>query len=52
MTNSRNAFLARIATILDEATHRFQVVLLTCHPERYRRLPDAEFFDLEKLVAP
>jgi exonuclease SbcC len=44
--------LARIATILDEAADRFQIVLLTCHPERYRGLPNAEFFDLERIVAP
>lgn len=41
--------LARIATLLDEAAERFQIVLLTCHPERYRGLPNAEFFDLEQL---
>ncbi len=39
--------LVRITTILDEAAERFQIVLLTCHPERYRGLPRAEFFDLE-----
>ena len=43
--------LARIATILDEAAERFQIVLLTCHPERYRGLEKATFFDLEKLVS-
>jgi len=43
--------LARIMTILDEAAERFQIVLLTCHPERYRGLPNARFFDLEGLVA-
>lgn len=43
--------LARIATILDEAADRFQIVLLTCHPERYRGLPNAKFFDLEEIVS-
>ncbi|NOX53265.1 MAG: SMC family ATPase [Planctomycetes bacterium] len=38
--------LARIATILDEAAERFQILLLTCHPERYRGLAEASFFDL------
>ncbi len=42
--------LARITTILDEAAERFQIVLLTCHPERYRGLPTARFFDLETIV--
>ncbi|GIW93351.1 MAG: hypothetical protein KatS3mg110_1392 [Pirellulaceae bacterium] len=43
--------LARIQTILDEAADRFQVVLLTCHPERYFALKDVKSFDLEKLAA-
>ena len=43
--------LARIATILDEVAERFQIVLLTCHPERYRGLPNARFFDLESIAA-
>jgi uncharacterized protein YhaN len=43
--------LARIATILDEAAERFQIILLTCHPERYRGLPAAKFFDLQEIVA-
>lgn len=42
--------LARIAAILDECAERFQIVLLTCHPERYRGLPSAEFFDLERIA--
>ena len=44
--------LARIATILDETADRFQILLLTCHPERYRGLPNAKFFDLEKKITP
>ena len=43
--------LVRIATILDEAAERFQIILLTCHPERYRGLPSAKFFDLENIAA-
>ncbi len=43
--------LTRIATILDEAAERFQIILLTCHPERYRGLPNAEFFDLEQIIS-
>ena len=42
--------LARIATILDEVAQRFQIVLLTCHPERYRGLPNATFHDLEAIA--
>lgn len=41
--------LARIAAILGDFSERFQIVLLTCHPERYRGLAGAEFFDLESI---
>jgi DNA repair exonuclease SbcCD ATPase subunit len=43
--------LARIAKILGECAERFQIVLLTCHPERYRGLPNATFFDVEELAS-
>jgi len=43
--------LARIVQVLEEAAERFQIVMLTCHPERYRGLPGAKFFDLEEIVA-
>ena len=39
--------LGRIANILKESAQRFQIVLLTCHPERYSSLANAKFFDLE-----
>ena len=42
--------VARIVTILEEVAERFQIVLFTCHPERYRGLPQAKFFDLAELV--
>ena len=38
--------LSRIANILEESAQRFQIVLLTCHPERYSSLSKATFFDL------
>jgi len=38
---------ARLLTLLEEATERLQIVILTCHPERYRALEDAKFFELE-----
>lgn len=41
--------LARIMTLLEESAERLQILLLTCHPERYRALSGAEFFDLESL---
>jgi uncharacterized protein YhaN len=50
-TFTDTARLARIVQILEEAAERFQIVMLTCHPERYRGLPGARFFDLEQIVA-
>jgi DNA repair exonuclease SbcCD ATPase subunit len=41
--------VARIVSILEEAAERFQIVLLTCHPERYRGISSARFFDLAEL---
>ncbi len=40
---------ARILTILEEAADRLQVLVLTCHPERYRALTGAQFIDLEMM---
>lgn len=44
--------LTRIAQILAEAADRFQIVLLTCHPERYHGLPHTKFFDLQAHINP
>ena len=43
--------LARVLTLLEECTDRLQIVILTCHPERYRGLEQATFFDLKELVS-
>ncbi len=42
--------LARTLTLIEEAAERLQIVILTCHPERYRGLERARFIDLEALV--
>lgn len=42
--------LARVLTLIEEAADRLQIVILTCHPERYRGLAGARFMDLEALV--
>jgi len=42
--------MARVMTILKEAAQHLQVLILTCHPERYRRLVGAKFIDLEGVV--
>lgn len=43
--------LARIIRILEEAAQRFQIVLLSCHPERYRHLGNVDMFDLVQLAS-
>ena len=40
--------LARIHGILGELSQRLQIMVLTCHPERYRGVPDANFIELEQ----
>lgn len=51
LTATDTGRLARILSILDEFGQRLQMLILTCHPERYRGLVDARFFDLEDLAA-
>lgn len=42
--------LARVLSIIEEVAERLQVLVLTCHPERYRGLEGARFFDLEAIL--
>lgn len=42
---------ARILTVLEDYAQRLQMLIFTCHPERYRGLSGAQFFDLTKLSA-
>jgi uncharacterized protein YhaN len=41
--------LARALSVLEEKAQRMQILILTCHPERYRGLTDTQFFDLETI---
>jgi hypothetical protein len=50
LTATDTARLARIMTILEEEAQRLQLLILTCHPERYGGLSGVKFIDLEKLV--
>ena len=50
-TATDTARLARVIKILEETAERFQVLLLSCHPERYRHLKNVQFFDLTQLTA-
>ena len=42
--------LARVMGVLEVAAQRLQVLILTCHPERYRGLAGANFVELEAVV--
>jgi uncharacterized protein YhaN len=42
--------MARVLAVLEEEAQRLQIVILTCHPERYRGLENAQFVDLEAAV--
>jgi len=50
MTFTDAGRMARVLAILEEEAQRLQIVILTCHPERYRGLEGAGFVDLEALV--
>ncbi|WP_269526420.1 AAA family ATPase [Coraliomargarita parva] len=39
--------LARLLTLMEEVSDRLQIIILTCHPERYRALEEAKFFELK-----
>ena len=43
--------LARVIRILEEAGQRLQVLILTCHPERYLGLDGAHFADLDEILS-
>ncbi len=40
---------ARVLSVLEEATQKLQLLVLTCHPERYQGLSNASFIDLEAI---
>lgn len=42
--------LARIMTLLEESAERLQILILTCHPERYGGLKGGKFVDLELAI--
>jgi DNA repair exonuclease SbcCD ATPase subunit len=50
LTSTDTGRLAKVMNILEEAAQRLQLLILTCHPERYRGLKSGHFFDLEPIV--
>jgi hypothetical protein len=50
MTYTDAGRMARVLAVLEEEAQRLQIVILTCHPERYRGLEGAGFVDLEAVL--
>jgi uncharacterized protein YhaN len=50
LTATDSGRLALVMAILEEAAQRLQILVLTCHPERYRGLEGANFIDLESIL--
>jgi DNA repair exonuclease SbcCD ATPase subunit len=50
LTASDAGRLARVMNVLEEAAQDLQILILTCHPERYRALKTGHFFDLEEAL--
>jgi DNA repair exonuclease SbcCD ATPase subunit len=50
MTSTDAGRMARVMAILEEEAQHLQMVILTCHPERYRGLNGASFVDLEAVM--
>ncbi len=49
LTATDRVRLGRVLQALDDASERLQVIILTCHADRYERLAKARFFELEAL---
>ena len=45
LTATDSVRLGRVLEVLDEKAKKLQVIVLTCHPERYQPLSSAKFFD-------
>ncbi|MCI0587997.1 MAG: hypothetical protein L0323_14285 [Planctomycetes bacterium] len=51
LTATDTGRLARILSVLEESARELQILILTCHPERYRGLDGTRFTDLEGILA-
>ncbi|MBI5586712.1 MAG: AAA family ATPase [Deltaproteobacteria bacterium] len=50
LTFTDAARMARVLDVLEESARRLQILIITCHPERYRGFATARFIDLEEMV--
>ncbi len=51
LTATDSPRFARILTILEELVSTLQILVLTCHPEKYGALTGARFIDLQELTS-
>lgn len=49
LTMSDTARFARILKLLEESAEKMQILIFTCHPERYGGLENSRMFDIEGL---
>jgi hypothetical protein len=50
LTFTDNERLPRIQALLERLSHRMQIFVLTCHPERFLGMPGASFIDLAEIA--
>jgi len=50
LTFTDNDRLARICDLLSRAAEKLQILILTCHPERFIGIESASAFDLEAMM--
>jgi uncharacterized protein YhaN len=43
--------MLRVCRLLEKLAERLQILILTCHPERFSELKDANRIDLRKVIA-
>jgi uncharacterized protein YhaN len=51
LTHTDSERLPRICDLLEQMSDRLQIILLTCHPERFERLTRANRIDLQEVLA-
>src|SRR6266851_1708771 len=52
LTSTDSGRMLRICDLLAELAERMQVIVLTCHPERFASISDARLIDVEALSGP
>jgi chromosome segregation ATPase len=50
LTATDSLRMGRVLRVLEEASEKLQIVILTCHPERYGAFTGAKFIDIEEAL--